>query len=83
MRLSRLLTIVAVAVACSDPNAPSGGAPRITALPRALSSGEEAVIGASNSFGFVVVSAGAVALVELAFAAPLVASTGAVLSTPM
>ena len=52
MRLSRLLPIVAFAVACSDPNAPSGAAPRITALPRTLSSGEQAVIGASNAFGF-------------------------------
>ena len=52
MRLSCLCAIVAVAAACSDPSAPSGRTPRITALPRALSSGEQAVIGASNSFGF-------------------------------
>ena len=52
MRLSFLCAIVAVAAACSDPSAPSGRTPRITALPRALSSGEQAVIGASNSFGF-------------------------------
>ena len=52
MRLSGLLAIVAFAAACSDPNAPSGAAPRITALPRALSTGEQAVIGASNAFGF-------------------------------
>src|SRR6188474_915287 len=52
MRLSRLLTLVVLAAACSDPNAPSGSARRITALPRALSSGERTVIGASNEFGF-------------------------------
>lgn len=52
MRLSGLFAIVALAAACHDPNAPSGGSPRITALPRALSSGEQAVIGASNTFGF-------------------------------
>lgn len=52
MRLSRLLAIVAVAAACGDPNAPADGAPRITALPRTLSAGEQAVIAASNSFGF-------------------------------
>jgi len=52
MRLSGLFAIVALAAACHDPAAPSGGAPRITALPRALSSGEQAVIGASNTFGF-------------------------------
>ena len=52
MRLSGLLALVVLAAACSDPNAPSGSAPRITALPRALSSGEQAVIGASNAFGF-------------------------------
>jgi serpin B len=52
MRLSGLFAIVALAAACHDPNAPSGGAPRITALPRTLSTGEQAVIGASNTFGF-------------------------------
>jgi serine protease inhibitor len=53
MRLSGLLALVSLAAACSDPNAPSGGStPRITALPRALSSGEQAVIDASNAFGF-------------------------------
>src|SRR4029450_4714261 len=52
MRLTGLFAILAFAAACHDPNAPSGGAPRITALPRALSSGEQAVIGASNEFGF-------------------------------
>ena len=52
MRLSGLLALVVLAAACSDPNAPEGSAPRITALPRALSSGEQAVIGASNAFGF-------------------------------
>lgn len=53
MRLKGLLALVVLAVACSDPNAPSGGSvPRITSLPRALSSGEQAVIGASNAFGF-------------------------------
>jgi len=52
MRLGRLFAITAVVAACSDATAPSGGARRITALPRALSSGELAVIGASNAFGF-------------------------------
>ncbi|MBW8840171.1 MAG: hypothetical protein JF602_10050 [Gemmatimonadetes bacterium] len=52
MRLSGLLATVAVVAACSDATGPSGGARRITELPRALSSGEEAVIGASNAFGF-------------------------------
>jgi len=52
MRLSRLLATVAVVVACSDATGPSGRTPRITELPRALSSGEQAVIGASNAFGF-------------------------------
>ena len=52
MRLSGLLATVAVVAACTDATGPSGGARRITALPRALSSGEQAVIGASNAFGF-------------------------------
>ena len=52
MRLSGLLALVLFSAACSDPNAPSRSAPRITALPRALSSGEQAIIGASNGFGF-------------------------------
>jgi serpin B len=52
MRLRGLLAVVVVAVACSDSSGPSDGGQRITALPRALSSGEQAVIGASNSFGF-------------------------------
>jgi serine protease inhibitor len=52
MRLSGLIAVVVLAAACSDPNAPSGSTPRITALPRALSTGERAVIGGSNAFGF-------------------------------
>jgi len=52
MRLSGLLATVAIVAACSDATGPSGGARRITELPRALSSGELAVIGASNAFGF-------------------------------
>ena len=52
MRLRSLLAIVVLVSACRDPNAPSGAAPRITALPRALTAGEQAVIGASNAFGF-------------------------------
>jgi len=52
MRLSGLLATVAVVAACSDATGPSAGARRITELPRALSSGEQAVIGASNAFGF-------------------------------
>ena len=52
MRLRRLLALVVLAAACNDPSGPSGSTPRITALPRALSAGEQAVIGASNAFGF-------------------------------
>jgi serpin B len=52
MRLRSLLAIVVLVSACRDPNAPSGAAPRITALPRALTAGEQTVIGASNAFGF-------------------------------
>ena len=52
MRLSGLLATVAIVAACSDATGPSGRTPRITELPRALSSGEQAVIGASNAFGF-------------------------------
>jgi serpin B len=52
MRLRGLVALFAVTAACSDPNAPSGSATRITALPRALSAGEQALIGASNTFGF-------------------------------
>jgi len=52
MRLRGLLAFVVLVSACRDPNAPAGGAPRITALPRALTTGEQAVIGASNAFGF-------------------------------
>jgi len=52
MRLSGLLATVAVIAACSDATGPSDGARRITELPRALSSGEQALIGASNVFGF-------------------------------
>lgn len=52
MRMSGLLAAVAVVAACSDATGPSGRARRITELPRALSSGEQAVISASNAFGF-------------------------------
>src|SRR5688572_3444876 len=53
MRLRSLIALAALAgAACSDPSGPSSGTPRITALPRALSTGEQAVIGASNAFGF-------------------------------
>ena len=52
MRLSVVIAVLAVAAACSDPNAPSGKTRPITALPRTLSSGELSVIGASNTFGF-------------------------------
>ncbi len=51
MRLNGLFAALPLVIACSDPNAPGGGR-RITALPRALSSGEQAVIDASNAFGF-------------------------------
>src|SRR5689334_2894061 len=51
MRLNGLFLILPLVVACSDPNAP-GGPRRITALPRELSSGEQAIIGSSNAFGF-------------------------------
>src|SRR5262245_41577891 len=52
MRFRRLLAVVLVAAACSDSSGPSDGGQRITALPRTLSSGEQAVISASNAFGF-------------------------------
>ena len=52
MRLRGLLVVVLAAAACSDPSGPTGRAPRITQLPRALSPGEQAVIAASNAFGF-------------------------------
>ena len=52
MRLRGLFALVVLVSACRDPNAPSGAAGRITALPRALTTGEQAVIGASNAFGF-------------------------------
>jgi len=53
MRLRGLLFVVLAAAACSDPSGPDEGrTPRITQLPRALSTGEQAVITASNAFGF-------------------------------
>ena len=52
MRLSRLAAIAVLTAACNDPGGPSSGTPRITALPRTLSSGEQTVISASNEFGF-------------------------------
>ena len=52
MRQSVVIAVLAVAAACSDPNAPSGRTRPITALPRTLSAGELSVIGASNTFGF-------------------------------
>ena len=51
MRLKGLFALL-VLTACSDPNAPSSSAAPITALPRTLSSGEQAVIVGSNAFGF-------------------------------
>jgi serine protease inhibitor len=52
MRVSSLfVAIVLATAACNDASGPSA-AKRITALPRALSSGEQAVITASNTFGF-------------------------------
>jgi serine protease inhibitor len=51
MRLRGLLALLVLA-ACSDPNAPSDRSPRITALPRTLGAGEQAVITGSNAFGF-------------------------------
>lgn len=51
MRLRSLLALIAI-TACNDPNAPSSRAARITALPRTLSGGEQAVIAGSNAFGF-------------------------------
>jgi serpin B len=38
--------------ACSDSSGPGGAPPRITALPRQLSGTEQAVVVASNTFGF-------------------------------
>jgi len=53
MRSRGLLALAAVVVAaCSDPNAPSGRAKPITALPRTLTTGEQAIIASSNAFGF-------------------------------
>jgi serine protease inhibitor len=52
MRLRRLAAIAVLSAACNDASGPSNGTPRITALPRTLSSGEQTVIGASNEFGF-------------------------------
>ena len=53
MRLRGLLVVFLAATACSDPSGPADGpTPRITQLPRALSTGEQAVITASNAFGF-------------------------------
>ena len=52
MRQSVVIAVLAVAAACSDPNAPGSKTRAITALPRTLSSGELSVIGASNTFGF-------------------------------
>jgi serpin B len=52
MRLKGLLAIVVAAAACQDPSGPEGPVARITSLPRALSAGEQAVITASNAFGF-------------------------------
>ena len=50
----RLLPFLALAatLACSDAAGPGGPPPKITSLPRQLSGSEQAVIGASNSFGF-------------------------------
>jgi serine protease inhibitor len=54
MRLRCLLALAVgtLTAACSDPSAPAGRAPRITALPRTLSGAEQAVISGSNAFGF-------------------------------
>ena len=53
MRVRRLFAALLVTTAaCNDPSGPSDSAKRITALPRALSSGEQAVISGSNAFGF-------------------------------
>ncbi len=52
MRLRRLIALVVLSAACTDASGPSDSPPRITALPRTLSAGEQAVIGASNTFGF-------------------------------
>ena len=50
MRLRRLAALAVLTAACNDPNGPSGS--RITTLPRPLTSSEQAVITASNTFGF-------------------------------
>jgi serine protease inhibitor len=44
--------LVIAAAACADPSAPDRAPPTIAALPRALSATEEAMVGASNAFGF-------------------------------
>jgi serine protease inhibitor len=51
MRLRGLPVLAALVTACSDPAGPEARTPRITELPRALSTGEQAVISASNAFG--------------------------------
>ena len=53
MRVRGLFAVMLfAAAACSDSSGPSEPAKRITALPRTLSTGEQAVISASNAFGF-------------------------------
>jgi len=49
MRLLRLLPLVVLAIACRDPVGPPS---RITALPRALTDGEQRLIDADNRFAF-------------------------------
>ncbi len=50
-RLLPFLAIVTI-LGCSDAAGPGGPPPQLTSLPRQLSGSEQAVIGASNSFGF-------------------------------
>ena len=52
MRLRGLFVLAALTAACNDPAGPEGRTPRITELPRTLSTGEQHVISASNAFGF-------------------------------
>jgi serpin B len=51
LRAFALLSFTAIGVACGDPAGTSEPPALITALPRALSGSEQAVIGANNAFG--------------------------------
>lgn len=53
LKIAALAVMVVVATGCNnDPNDPSGLPPKLDALPRALTSAEQSVVGASNAFSF-------------------------------